>query len=372
MRVADMVKNLNGKDQENDYKLVLPPWGRIGYHWGYQDSKIPWKKFFNVAAMNKHVPVIEFTEFIQDNQFIDMVWYLQRYKEGWNQEEGFVNKIDDRECLDEGQQAGYQTYSDKTVTGWFYGYGEEMRSKKFKCVSVQGFADILIDKIIKEGHKSVLIDRAENVLHNHFADVSYWGTRRSMQFSKKLFDLAVAFEEENGVYDENIQYIGQKWKKHQPKKGSMGGSNYIAAHVRRKDYVNLINYGRNVPSLKAACDLLLKKAEELKIEKIYIATDGNADEVAELKSHLSDKMMRWEPESPDQARKLRKGGAAIVDQILCSHAKWFIGTEDSTFTFRINEERHILGFGMKTTINKFCKDGVDDCGLHSEWDIEYK
>lgn len=69
---------------------------------------------------------------------------------------------------------------------------------------------------------------------------------------------------------------------------------------------------------------------------------------------------------------MKDGGVAIVDQIICSHAKAFIGTYESTFTYRIYEEREILGFSKDTTFNTFCKyeDGKN-CEKNSVWPIAY-
>ena len=60
IRVSNLVKGMNENGKE--YKLVLPPWGNIGYHWGHGEKKIEWGHFFNLDAMRKHVDVIEFEE----------------------------------------------------------------------------------------------------------------------------------------------------------------------------------------------------------------------------------------------------------------------------------------------------------------------
>merc|ERR1712066_351881 len=130
MRVSNLVKNLNRQTKTHTFTLVLPPWGRIGYHWGPYENRIPWSKFFNIKALSAHVPVIEFNEFIDKHQFIDDVWYLQAYAEGWG--EKFEEKNDDRDCID---APVYQSNADKTFSGWFFGYGQEVRAKNFKCVS---------------------------------------------------------------------------------------------------------------------------------------------------------------------------------------------------------------------------------------------
>ena len=63
---------------------MLPPWGRIGYHWkekNMEQSKIKWSKFFEVSSLNKFVPVMEYEDYIKEigEAKIDEVWYLQRY-----------------------------------------------------------------------------------------------------------------------------------------------------------------------------------------------------------------------------------------------------------------------------------------------------
>lgn len=109
------------------------------------------------------------------------------------------------------------------------------------------------------------------------------------------------------------------------------------------------------------------------------------------------KVRRFQPSSRLERDKLLDGGIAIVDQIICSHARlvkrmqrihmylffenvpifrFFIGTYESTFTYRIYEEREILGFPKAMTFNTFCKheDATNDndaCPKNSIWPIVY-
>lgn len=86
------------------------------------------------------------------------------------------------------------------------------------------------------------------------------------------------------------------------------------------------------------------------------------------------KVFRYKPESAEQKHQIKDGGIAIVDQIICSHAQYFIGTYESTFTYRIYEEREILGFNKNSTFNTFCKsDDESDgkCQKNSVWMIVY-
>ncbi|CAF4130033.1 unnamed protein product, partial [Rotaria magnacalcarata] len=53
---------------------------------------------------------------------------------------------------------------------------------------------------------------------------------------------------------------------------------------------------------------------------------------------------------------IKNGGKAIVDQWICAHARYFIGSYESTFSFRIQEDREILGFEQDSTFNRLCGD----------------
>lgn len=51
--------------------------------------------------------------------------------------------------------------------------------------------------------------------------------------------------------------------------------------------------------------------------------------------------------------------------------RFFIGTSVSTFSFRIHEEREILGLDPRTTYNRFCGDQEEVCEQPTHWKIAY-
>ena len=57
-------------------------------------------------------------------------------------------------------------------------------------------------------------------------------------------------------------------------------------------------------------------------------------------------VMRFKP-TERQLKWYKDGGVAIIDQVICSYAQYFVGTRESTFTFRIQEEREMLGFTLE-------------------------
>lgn len=72
MRMANLVKVLND-DLRSWWTLVLPPWSRL-YHWRSTvvQQQIPWATFFDIDSLSRHVPVMEFVEFLNGifSQFV--------------------------------------------------------------------------------------------------------------------------------------------------------------------------------------------------------------------------------------------------------------------------------------------------------------
>lgn len=375
IRIANLVRQLreHEKCQSHEWVLVLPPWGRIGYHWkekNMEQSKIKWSKFFEVDSISHFVPVIEYEDYIKETgqAKIEEVWYLQRYAEGWNGGK-WEEKIHERPCID---PKSYFRDNDKKLRGWFWGY-DETYADDFKCVSVQGMSGVLVEPLCggNTTAKSVFLDRAENVLHDVFGGVNYWKSRRSMVFAKSLQQVASHFRKTNlnSMDAKDKTVMPTDWTKHSCDKHSALGGPYIAAHIRRKDFL----YARKeyVPSLEKVAETLKAKMREYGVPKVFIASDGTEKEMKQLKLLLPE-MVRFIPTS-DQKKKYKMGGLAIVDQIICSHARYFMGTKESTFSFRIQEEREIMCFKKDTTFNRICSDNEkDNCEQPTKWKIVWK
>jgi peptide-O-fucosyltransferase len=146
------------------------------------------------------------------------------------------------------------------------------------------------------------------------------------------------------------------------------GGPYLGVHLRRGDFVRVRS--NQIPTLKYAAKQIRALLRELKLNTTFIATDASDEEFNELKNYLkSYKITRYK-----RTKELKDGEIAIIDQIICSHAKYFIGTYESTFSFRIQEEREILGFKPETTFNRFCsennnyqQDDDEKCDKTSKW-----
>ncbi|XP_061089395.1 GDP-fucose protein O-fucosyltransferase 2 isoform X2 [Conger conger] len=365
--MASLVKTLR---RRGDWVLVLPPWGRL-YHWQSPDIRqvrIPWSEFFSVRSLHANVPVIEYEEFIAEagGPFVERVLVLQNYAEGWTDGK-WEEKVEERPCI---ERLLYSRDKQGYYRGWFWGH-EETRGLNVTCMSAQGHASILAPFLLQNitSTRSVMLDRAETLLHDHYAGKDYWDTRRSMVFAKHLRVIGDEFrakylnstdESDRTVYDED-------WTRMKAKLGSAKGGPYLGVHLRRKDFI--WGHREDVPSLKGAVKKIRSLMKKLKLERVFIATDAVEEELEELKRMLPE-TVRFEPTWED-VELLKDGGVAIIDQWICVHARYFIGTALSTFSFRIHEEREILGFDPKTTYNRFCGDDEKECEQPTHWKIVY-
>ncbi|KAM4626827.1 GDP-fucose protein O-fucosyltransferase 2 [Discoglossus pictus] len=366
IRMASLLKTLL---KTSDWVLVLPPWGRL-YHWQSPDIhqvRIPWAEFFDLDSLNQNIPVIEYEDFLAESggPFIEQVYVLQGYAEGWNSAT-WVEKVDQRPCIDKPM---YSEDKHGYYRGWFWGY-EETRGLNVTCLSVQGSASIVAPVLLKNTTaRSVMLDRAENLLHDHYGGRDYWNTRRSMVFAQHLRvvgdEFRATFLQSNDEADKTIYQ--EDWSKVKVKPSTALGGPYLAVHLRRKDFI--WGHREDVPSLKQAAAEIHSLMKKLDLKKVFVATDADREEMEELRKRIPE-MVRFEP-TWEELELYKDGGVAIIDQWICAHARYFIGTSVSTFSFRIHEEREILGFDPKTTYNRFCGEKEKDCEQPTHWKIVY-
>ena len=82
MRVMTMIRKMNVDHGEGAHVLVLPAF-YPGYHWQSRDieqSRIPWKSFFDVESINRYVPVMELEEFMSNLLAVMFVHFINRRK----------------------------------------------------------------------------------------------------------------------------------------------------------------------------------------------------------------------------------------------------------------------------------------------------
>lgn len=368
MRMAVLMKTLQ---YHGNWKLVLPPWPKL-YHWqstdvGRQD-KLPWGLFFDIESLKKFVPVVEMTDFFSEvnSTTIDHVFYLQHPKDLWK-EQNFEERFNIDECP---QNIPYRKGTkDDMWRGNFWGYSN-LTATDLKCISFHGSVSLLVDILKDIDKRAVMIDRAEIALHDAFGDKVYWEVRRSMRFALPLVEIATEFRRDFLGSDDDTDGTvrPEDWQMEKALSEAHGGP-YLCVHLRRKDFVWARS--KDVPSIKGASQQILELLKNLELDTVFIATDAPKQEFNELKSFLRGyNVLRYKP--PAEVKdKFKDGGVAIVEQIICSHARYFIGSYESTFSFRIQEEREIMGFPTEATYNRLCGDGVKNCSKPAQWRVVF-
>ncbi|XP_045708581.1 GDP-fucose protein O-fucosyltransferase 2 isoform X1 [Phyllostomus hastatus] len=271
IRIASLLKTLL---KTEEWVLVLPPWGRL-YHWQSPDIhqvRIPWSDFFDLPSLNRNIPVIEYEQFIAESggPFIDQVYVLQSYAEGWK-EGTWEEKVDDRPCLD---PLLYSQDKHEYYRGWFWGY-EETRGLNVSCLSVQGSASVIAPVLLRNtSARSVMLDRAENLLHDHYGGKEYWDTRRSMVFARHLRAVGDEFRSKylNSTDEADRIPYEEDWTKMKVRLGSSLGGPYLGVHLRRKDFI--WGHREDVPSLGGAVRRIRSLMESHGLRRVFVATDA--------------------------------------------------------------------------------------------------
>jgi len=376
VRAANVVRSLI--DRGEDWVLVLQPWRHL-YHWKSRylpQEALQWKSFFDLQNMNLYVPVMEFTDFLENHatepNMIDEVMFLERHPD--NFKGGFKEMIEYGDCEKNSHSNFLYSPSENNLyKGWFWGM-KELRTKKFSCVKAQGHASVIADFLKESPARSILVDRFEVILHTSYGSVDFYEARRSLVFAHHLRQEGdeYRFKYLNSTdINDKTPYHGEDWRKQIPEPDSAVGGPYIGVHMRRGDFAN----GRKstIPSVQEIGEEVEKKLAEYQLDKVYVSTDGTHEELDELQSYIKSGKVYQMARPKELVQKYKDGGIAIIDQWIVAHARYFLGTCESTFTFRIQEERDILGFAGSTTFNCLCgkQSPPDTCHPPSSWRVKF-
>ena len=280
---------------------------------------------------------MELDDYIKQNEtnwnHIDLIYYLQNYKQIITENFKWIEKADlDMEHCDQMNFNYYKT-SESKFKGYFWLYDQDFYTTKLYCVSYQGTTILMEDKFLKKNEfNKIMIDRSEIILHENYGQLEYWKARQSMRYSFHLEKKA----------NEIIRFYLNN------------STQYLGVHLRRADFVRVRK--ANLVSIDNVVSQIEYILVKLNLTRIYLATDTNLEEINELENKLSNKytLIYFKP-TIHEIKLYKDGGIAIIDQIICAYSDFFIGTYESTFSFRIQEDREILGIHKAdTTFNRFC------------------
>ena len=193
-----------------------------------------------------------------------------------------------------------------------------------------------------------------------------------MRFSADLISIANSFRKQfldsDDTNDKTV--VDSDWKSMKRSHGQAVGGPYLSVHLRRSDFAKWRS--KDVPTIDCALkqiELALKSF--VGTDSVFIASDANQKEWRLLKEELNRKNIRL---FRFHSNELSDGQTAVVEQWIAVHGMLFLGTYDSTFSFRIQEEREILGFSPNTTFNALCancEQPLHLCKQESQWKLVY-
>lgn len=367
VRMATLVESLGPT-----WTLVLPPWVSMP-HWknGANEENTFWGKMFDVRSLNKFISVAEFHHFLQHFSQVDVILALEHFADSFSDE---PDSWHEHYSINDCTKSKYYAVINNRIENLFD--DEKITYKKLVCVQIEGYVSTL--KNLIEEHfpdaESILVSNAEVILHSNYGDAKHWQCRRSMRFASHLIAIGNKYREEflnsNDAQDKTI--LDPDWRSMKRNHGDAIGGDYLAVHLRRGDFAK--SRPNDVPDLECAVKQIhFASTQFISSNKVFISSDANEGEWNQLKKLMNEKKLKFFRFNNDS---LSDGENAIVDQWIAAHAKLFIGTYDSTFSFRIQEEREILGFLPNTTFNALCarcdhRLMLKLCRQQSQWKILY-
>uniref|UniRef100_A0A1B6EEP3 GDP-fucose protein O-fucosyltransferase 2 n=1 Tax=Clastoptera arizonana TaxID=38151 RepID=A0A1B6EEP3_9HEMI len=313
MRLAIFMHNVIKSDEVHWY-LVLPPWTNM-HHWRNTNPEllVPWERFFDLESLRKFVPVLEMHEFLKGKKLKNFgtAYILQHYPDAFTEDFDWQEKWDLSKC--DNSNYGFKTnkYAPPSI---------DITVDRFQCISYFGQASFLKEIINATKSRSIIFDHAEIVLHDEFGSKTYWECRRSMRFAKPLVTKASEFRnlhlQSNDEKDKTVRL--KDWKQEKAGRKALGGP-YLCVHWRRRDFI----FGRplNIPNTQNTAQQIINKLKDLNLNTVFIATDSSTEDFKILKTLLKEyNVVQYVPKK-EELILFTDGGVAIIDQIICSHAR---------------------------------------------------
>jgi peptide-O-fucosyltransferase len=372
MRMALLVNKLS-----ENWSLILPKWSSVP-HWMTNNTRHElWSTYFDLKSLNQFVSVIEFDDYINELNannkeiVIDVIIALEHFADTFESDGNWFEHYSIHDC----NQSKYYRNIDQKIINLYDSY-DYIEYKRLVCVQIEGYVSTL-KQLIEDNFsdvKTILISNAEVIIHSDFGDKDYWSARRSMRFNDRLISIGDHFRQKflnsNDISDKTL--VESDWRAMKRSERQAIGGQYLSVHLRRSDFAKWRS--KDVPNIECAVKQIhFALNQYIPTNKVFIASDANHTEWKHLINLLNDKKIQSFRFTSDS---LIDGEIAIVDQWIAAHAMLFIGTYESTFSFRIQEEREILGFSANTTFNALCAKCdhrlmLKLCKQESQWKIVY-
>ena len=173
----------------------------------------------------------------------------------------------------------------------------------------------------------------------------FWDERRHLHYASPIQEAALAFIQSKMSAEAAADAAGQGGP----------GTGFVSLHWRRKDFES--HHAATYTTAAEVAATLLKYCNEQGVYTVFLATDGSEDEVAALRRALgaavsadcAERQASGENRSCPAAELVTYDHSfkpdfnpmqsALVEQLIASKGRVFLGTHHSTFSLEVHFER---------------------------------
>lgn len=333
LSAVKLVAELNTKVGKGDpWTLVLPPWCTV-LHWYSESSHLPWRELFDMAAL-RSVPAIEYEDFrrhVGSSAAVETAVVPALGNRGQGGRGDFAGWDQKAEACSSGDQKMPQKWKrSRDQTSVVYGgyCDDDIAVSELRCGVLQSpSTKALVDMIgaLPTNPRSVLVKHLDALP----LPLPAPGQQPALQPARALEEAADAFATR-----------------------SFGGLPYIAVHLRRNEFVR--NHPETTPAAEAAAARINKLLKDKGVDQVFVATDGRRDFLSVLRKRVRVPVYTFMVDDGAQMPD-HKGKEDVINLRLLAKAKYFVGSQASSFSALVRRERQRLGLSSKSSEEGFCR-----------------
>jgi len=328
------VSNLNEAGGAPPWTLVLPPWCAV-VHWYSDTSHMFWHELFDVKALAKEAPMIEFNEYTRrkgGEAAVDVAVVPSFLPKTASSGDfgGWQRKLD--ACAVDGQVVPQHSHRNSRVVVDYSGYcdGDVVSSGGLRC----GWFRRLTRRAVKDMF-AALPTKAGSVLLKHLDALPFPVSGAKVQQLHFALRPTATLEL---IADTFIS-------------DAFGGLPYLAVHLRRNEHV--LDHPASVPSVEAAVARLNFLVKEKALDQVFVATDARRGFRESLRRGVKAPLYYFSKDD-GAAVPSHKGKEAVTVLRVLARARHFIGSSKSAFTKWARRERRRLGQPEDSSTEVFC------------------
>ncbi|CDU17496.1 hypothetical protein YYC_02674 [Plasmodium yoelii 17X] len=333
-RMSLVIYQLNKRDKEYIYYLVLPPWCYLSHWTNKRHDNLEWNIFLNIDIIKNVIPIIEFSDY--KKLYGDVTDFIISFKyllDSYGQKGKYYHVLPFDKCYIENYKFKIICENcDYKYSVTYSGNCTHIKGKNTLCYGDYIVTSYLVNFVV---HKLFYIHNINSILIKNSSVVL-------VPFPTELFENNI---EDILLFNERLIYNGNNYIKE-----ILKNSNYISCHLRYSDFKKITSY--DIPSVQLAIFKLLYIMFMNNKEKIFISTDEKKNVQYIINKHF--KQFKHFFHFYENKDNYHEGQVAIIEQWICANSSIFVGNIFSRFTMHIIWERYLITKGNENQNLDLC------------------